>query len=196
MDRYHREAIALRRRSAGAGRKWVVFGDEQNPAHAGVVPDADDPDHDVPRKQALWGNLMGGGSGVEWYFGHKYAHMDINCEDWRSRDHMWDQTRYALEFFQEYLPFDRMEPADELTSNETDYCFAQPGEVYAIYLPDGGTTDLDLAAGDYTIRWYAPRSGGELQKGSIQQVTGPGTHSIGEAPRDRDRDWAILISKQ
>ncbi|MEZ5397232.1 MAG: hypothetical protein R2724_31255 [Bryobacterales bacterium] len=41
---------------------------------------------------------MGGGAGVEWYFGHQYPHMDINMEDWRSRDRMWDQTRYALEF--------------------------------------------------------------------------------------------------
>ncbi len=46
MDRYNREAIELRRRSAEAGRKWVIFGDEQNPSTHGVIPDADDPNHD------------------------------------------------------------------------------------------------------------------------------------------------------
>ncbi|MHC4301151.1 MAG: DUF5060 domain-containing protein, partial [Planctomycetota bacterium] len=91
LDRYHRDAIALRRLSAEAGRKWAIFGDEQAPASHGVVPDANDPTHDDPRKLALWGNLMAGGSGVEWYFGHRFPHMDIDCEDWRTRDVMWDQ---------------------------------------------------------------------------------------------------------
>ena len=64
MNRYNNEAIILRQRSAQAGRKWAIFGDEQNPASTGVVPDEDDPNHDEPRKNAIWGNLMGGGSGV------------------------------------------------------------------------------------------------------------------------------------
>ncbi len=85
MDRYHRYTLEMREASAKAGRKWAIFGDEQTKADVGVVPDADDPTHDIPRKQALWGNLMAGGSGVEWYFGYKYPHMDLNCEDWRSR---------------------------------------------------------------------------------------------------------------
>jgi len=33
-----------------------------------------------------------------------------------------------------------MRHADALTSAENDYVFAKPGEVYAIYLPEGGTT--------------------------------------------------------
>ena len=69
MPNYNRDAIALRQLSAEAGRKWAIFGDEQPPAHTGVMPDADDPTHDEPRIEALWGNLMGGGGGVEWYFG-------------------------------------------------------------------------------------------------------------------------------
>lgn len=196
MDRYHREAIELRRKSADAGRKWAIFGDEQGPAGAGVVPDGVDANHDAPRKLALWGNLMGGGSGVEWYFGYKYDDMDINCEDWRSREVMWDQTRCALDFFQKHLPFNQMEPNDELTSNRDDYCFARPGEAYAIYLPDGGTTRLEVPSGAYTVRWYNPRSGGTLQDGSVQKITGPGTRSLGEAPRDSDHDWAILVLKE
>ncbi len=161
LDRYHGDAVTLRRLSAEAGRKWAIFGDEQAPASHGVLPDANDPDHDGPRKLALWGNLMGGGSGVEWYFGHRFAHMDINCEDWRSRDRMWDLTRYALEFFHEHLPFTKMTPHDELTSDANDYCLAKPGEVYAIYLPAGGTTNLDIgnSSATFTIQWYNPRRG-------------------------------------
>ncbi len=195
MDRYNGDAIELRRRSAATGRKWAIFGDEQNPAHAGVLPDQDDPRHDQPRKQALWGNLMAGGSGVEWYFGHKYAHMDINCEDWRLRERMWDQTRFALDFFHEYLPFSDMQPDNGLISHKSGFCLAKPGEVYAAYLPDGGSTELKLEAGTYEVYWYDPRNGGDLQRGSIKQITGPGSPSVGHAPKDRDQDWAVLVCR-
>lgn len=195
MDRYNHEAVVLRRRSAGVGRKWAIFGDEQNPASRGVVPDAHDPRHDIPRKQALWGNLMGGGSGVEWYFGHQFPHMDINCEDWRSRDRMWDQTRYAIEFFRKYLPFARMRPDNQLISDPQNYCLARPGEVYAVYLPEGGTADLRVKEGDYQVRWYNPRSGGALQRGTVERLRGPGRVSLGQPPSHADQDWAVLIRK-
>jgi hypothetical protein len=197
LDRYHRDAVALRRLSAEAGRKWAIFGDEQAPASHGVVPDADDPDHDGPRKLALWGNLMAGGSGVEWYFGHRFPHMDINCEDWRTRDVMWNQTRYALEFFHKHLPFTEMRPHDALTSAKSDYCFAKPGQIYAVYLPQGGTTHLDLgdATATFSVRWYNPRLGGPLRIGSVREVTGPGSVAIGHPPRDPDQDWVTLIEK-
>ncbi len=197
MDRYNREAIELRRRSAEAGRKWVIFGDEQNPAHAGVLPDQDDPTHDGPRQQALWGNLMGGGAGVEWYFGHQYAHMDINCEDWRSRDAMWDQTRWALEFFHHYLPFDMMAPDNSLLSAADGYCLAQPQNAYAVYVLAGanGQPKLKVTEGLHDIYWYNPRTGGELQRGSVQQITGPGLLALGKPPADADRDWAVLVCR-
>ena len=195
LDRYHGDAVILRRLSADVGRKWAIFGDEQAPASHGVVPDADDPDHDGPRKLALWGNLMGGGSGVEWYFGYSFANMDINCEDWRSRDVMWDQTRYALEFFHKYLPFWRMAPADTLITTEKAYCFARPGQIYAVYLPNGGTTKLDLgdSPATFTVKWYNPRTGGEMQPGTKTEITGPGPVDIGQPLTDPEKDWVALI---
>jgi hypothetical protein len=195
MANYHREAIILRQRSAEAGRKWTIFFDEQAKASHGVVPDADDPTHDLPRKLGLWGNLMGGGAGVEWYFGHQFPHMDINCEDWRSRDIMWNQTRNALDFFNTYLPFWEMTAADHLITTDDTYCFAKEGEVYAIYLLNGGTTELNLESfnSELDIKWYDPRNGGELLEGSIKTIQGPGRVNIGNAPRDIEKDWAILI---
>ncbi len=195
LDRYHGDAVALRRLSAEAGRKWVIFGDEQAPASHGVVPDADDPDHDGPRKLALWGNLMAGGSGVEWYFGHRFPHMDINCEDWRTRNVMWDQTRYAIEFFHKHLPFWKMAPNDTLVSAEKAYCFARPGQIYAVYLPAGGTTSLDLgdSSATFTVQWYNPRTAGELQTGTKTEITGPGSVAIGQPPNETGKDWVVLI---
>jgi hypothetical protein len=180
--------------SARAGRPWVICIDEPGSAQAGAVPDRDDPNHDEMRTWALWGNLMAGGAGVEWYFGYKYAHNDLNCEDWRSREKLWDQTRHAIDFFQKHLPFAEMRSADDLTSAKDDLCLAKPGAVYAIYLPRGGTTDVKLPPGSYTVHWYNPRRGGALQTGSVKQLTG-GTKSIGTPLTDAGKDWAVLIKR-
>ncbi len=191
----HNQTIQWLDRSAAAGRQWFVCLDEIGPAHTGVKPDNDDYWHDTVRARHLWGNLMAGGAGVEWYFGYRFAHNDLNCETWRSREHMWDLTRYALEFFRNHLPFAKMSHHDDLTSAKDDYCFADPGSVYAIYLPSGGTTDLDLgrSTGAFRIRWYNPREGGTLETGTVASVTGPGTVNIGQSSRDTDKDWVALV---
>ncbi len=202
MEDSNHEAVMLRMRSAAAGVPWAIFHDEQTPASVGVVPDADDPRHDKPRKHALWGNLMGGGSGVEWYFGYQYAHMDLNCEDWRSRDTMWDQTRYALEFFQEHLPFWEMWPANDLVVGEKTFVFAKEGQIYAAYLPEAsGRTQINVAPGKYRLRWYDPRNGGDLQAGASPTV------EVGEMlmrddgrvqlspPSHPGQDWVALLEK-
>jgi len=198
MESYNHEAGELRRRSAQAGRPWAIFGDEQAPAAAGVLPDSEDPSHDGPRKLALWGNLMAGGSGVEWYFGYKFPHSDVNLEDFRSRDRMWDQTRHALQFFRANLPFWDMAPDNSLVTGPAAagaYVFAKPGSVYAVYLPNGGTPRLKMGQGAYMVRWYNPRSGGNLLLGSLTAVQGPGEKSLGPPPSDRDSDWVVLVSR-
>ena len=70
--------------------------DEPGDAQHSLITDAEDPTRDNARKNALWGNIMAGGAGVEWYFGYQYAHNDLGLEDFRSRDRMWDQTRHAV----------------------------------------------------------------------------------------------------
>ncbi len=195
MKQVHSETIKWIDRSAEDGRKWFVSLDEIGPANTGVMPDADDPGHDEVRHFALWGNLMAGGAGVEWYFGYKFPHNDLNLNDFRSRDRMWDQTRYALEFFHRYLPFTEMKHADELTPQVNDYVFAQPGVVYAIYLPQGGEAVLQLEEGDYEVGWYNPREGGELHTGNVSRVSGPGVQSLGTPPDDEAQDWVVLVRK-
>jgi hypothetical protein len=194
MKNYNRDAITLRQKSANAGRKWAIFGDEQPPDSRGVLPDDADPMHDEPRTQALWGNLMGGGSGVEWYFGYSFPHMDINCEDFRSRDRMWDQTRYALDFFRKYLPFAQMEPDNERATSGA-WVLAKQDEIVAVYLPAGADTSLKLGPGKYSIQWYNPRTGGALVHGSTRTVDGGAAVSPGRPPADPDKDWAILIRR-
>jgi hypothetical protein len=122
----------------------------------------------------------------------------LNLQDWRSRQNMWDQTRHALRFFQEHLPFTEMRHADSLTSAGDDYCFAKAGYVYAIYLPKGGSTDVDLPAASYSVQWYNPRTGGKLARGSVRTVKGPGKVSIGKTPgaNNAKEDWVALLKLQ
>jgi hypothetical protein len=189
MEQAYGETVALRRRTAEAGRKWAIFHDEQNPASHGVLPDGDDPGHDVPRIHVLWGNLIGGGSGVEWYFGSKFPHMDINCEDLRSREKMWDQTRYALEFFHRYLQFWQMEPREGRV-------LAKGEETFAVHLTSGGAAKLRLGNGEYRVRWYNPRTGGPLQDSAVRTVKGPGEQAIGSPPSEDGKDWVALVVRQ
>jgi len=110
---------------------------------------------------------------------------------------MWKLTRYALEFFRGHLPFAKMDHHDELTSAADDFCLAQPGLCYAIYLPSGGTTDLDLGKSTqaFRIRWFDPRRGGPMQIGSTALATGPGLIHIGQPPHSTDKDWVALVQR-
>lgn len=174
-----------RNNSAASGHNWVIFHDE---TAGGIDPDgAAGSNHALLRKNALWGNLMGGGGGVEWYFGNN----DLNAEDFRSRSDVWKFTRHALTFFQTYLPFWKMTPHDNLTSSGSDFVLELPGEVYAIYLPHGNTTAIDLPSGDYSVYWYSPVSGGPLVHGSLPAISGGSNVFIGNPPSAGD--WAALI---
>jgi len=187
----HAETLKWVRRSAQTGRKWFVCLDEFGHGRNGVKTDDLDPNHEEARTNCLWPNLLAGGAGVEWYFGYKFPHNDLTCEDFRSRDRMWDLTRYAVDFFHEHLPFAEMSPDDSLVSN--GYCLAKPGCVYAIYLPQGGTCSLNVTAGSYSVRWFNPRSAGPLQTGSISQIQGHKNAPLGDPPEDPQKDWVILI---
>ena len=196
-DKVHAQTRKWVDASAAAGQPWVVANDEQNPADDDVITDKEDFGHDGIRKETLWGNLMAGGAGVEYYFGYKHPESDLSCQDWRSRDHLWDLTRYALDFFRKYLPFWEMKNDDAKTSADDDYCFTKQGAVYAVYLKNGGTTDLDLSgvAGTFEVKWYDPRSGGDLKDGSVKTVEGGGRRALGAAPAEPGKDWAVLVRK-
>lgn len=190
--RIHEETKKWIRESVEAGRPWFANLDEIGPAKEGVKPDADDPRHDEVRRFALWGNLMAGGGGCEWYFGYEYAHNDLNLEDYRSREEMWRQTALAVEFFQEHLPYWEMKPATDLTSNEGAYCLAKHKHTYALYLPEGGDASLILPPGSYEVHWFDAYQGGELQMGTKRAVQGGGHVSLGSSPTVGG-DWVAVV---
>ncbi len=183
--------------STAASEPWFVLADEVGPTSDGALPDALDPGHDGLRKEVLWGNLMAGGAGVHWYFGTAWTNGDLDCEDWRSRDSLWDQARHAQVFFKKHLPFNEMVSANSLVTAVGALAFAKPGATYAIYLPSGGSSQIDLQsnAGPFLVRWYDPCNGGELQIGSTSTINGPGMTSIGQPPSNPTKDWAVIVTK-
>jgi Domain of unknown function (DUF5060)/Putative collagen-binding domain of a collagenase len=188
----HSETIKWLDKSAAAGHPWLVNLIEMN---SRVPVDEEDYWHDTQRKFGMWGNYLAGGSGVAFFF--TGAQGDLSVEDYRTRDHLFDLEHYAHDFVVDYLPFTEMHHADDLTPASNDYVLAKPGEVYAVYLPDGGTTTLDLsgASGTFEVKWFDPRNGGELQNGTVTTLEGGGSRPLGDAPAEPSSDWAILVRK-
>ena len=196
-DQVHSSTRQWINESAAAGRPWVVANDEQNHHQTGILPDSVDYWHNQSRRDVLWGNLMAGGAGCEYYFGYSHPHSDLTCEDYRSRDHMWDLSRIAIEFFEDYLPFWEMKNDNGLITTDGDYCLYKHDEVYCIYLKNGGSTELDLSNTDgyFVVKWFNPRRGGYLRNGSVRAVPGGAMRHLGNPPNRADEDWVILVTR-
>jgi hypothetical protein len=186
--------------SAGAGVPWVVACDEPGDAQHALRPAGDEGNSWIDgRKNALWGNIMAGGAGVEFYFGYGHAHSDLTCQDFRSRDGFWDTCRHALNFFRNHhVPFQDMVHANSLVSgagNNANRCLAKTGEAYVVQLYNGGSHTLDLSAepaAPFIVRWFDPRNGGTLFTGDT--VTGGATVNLGTPPNNSSEDWIALVT--
>jgi hypothetical protein len=50
------------------------------------------------------------------------------------------------------------DPHDELVNHDA-YCLANPGEIYAVYLPNSGDVTVKLEPGQYQAKWFMPFTG-------------------------------------
>lgn len=193
-QRVHERVLDWVHASERSGEPWLVCLDEIGPHWQGVMPDADDPDHDTIRNHCLWGSLLAGGAGVEWYFGYRHAHNDLGLEDFRSRDNWWAQSTLATQFIRQF-PLEELRCKDELVDVQGAYCLAKEGELYLVYLPAGAAqARLQLKqSGPLNVAWFNPRSGGGLEPGSISSIQGHGWQSLGNPPADADLDWVVVI---
>ena len=80
-----------------------------------------------------------------------------------------------------------MTPCNDLAS--TQYCLANPGQEYVVYLPNGGevTVDLSAAPGALAVEWFNPHTG-VVRKGGTAQG---GTKRTFQAPEKGD--WVLYI---
>ncbi|GMW02137.1 MAG: hypothetical protein AMXMBFR84_32730 [Candidatus Hydrogenedentota bacterium] len=130
----------------------------------------------------------------------------LKTENFRHYERHWRDMANARAFL-EALPFWEMEPMPELLAGESEYTgtnntvtgqvFAKHGEVYALYLPDTaqtGTLGFSGVEGEFTQRWYNPRTG-EFA-GETSSIIGGGSVALGAPPGDAGEDWAVLITRR
>ena len=68
-----------------------------------------------------------------------------------------------------------------------NFCLAEPGKVYAVYLPRGGNVTVKLGAGKYQAHWFNPRTG---EKKPLPAAEGESWTSLQSPASD---DWALLL---
>ena len=173
--------------SRNAGKRWVVCFDEQGGAGTGVK--CDPKDNDKVLRDVIWGTLMNGGMGFEFYYGYQTCQSDLNAQDHRTRDTKYTWAGHALkffdEYFNEYLPDVR--PADNITGATNDEVIKNVDETaFAVFLPNGGSTSINLPAGDWFVSWYNAKNG---------NMGSPSAHS-GNLVAPSNAAWVALLTSQ
>jgi hypothetical protein len=137
-------------------------------------------DRDLAR-HIIWSVYMGGGN-FELFTYQLNSYQDFSA-------HFADMTR--ARGFVEQFPFWVMRPMNELLISGSGYIFAQAGEEYSAYLPNGGQIELDLTGTQESLigEWFNPRDGssqsiGVVQGGAIRQISAPSND-----------DWALMLTK-
>jgi len=183
--------------SKEAGKQWAISMDEPGGAQHALLPDVEDAKHDSARINSLWGSILAGAWGNEFYFGYDHPHSDLTCEDFRTRDLFWDQCKYLLDFFES----NHINVAE--TKNYTnlvqkgDYCLATPGKMYIVFLKKGsGTINLENQTGEFTVKWFDPRNGGKMQTGAVKSIKGGKMQNLDSAPSEPEKDWVVLLQKK
>jgi hypothetical protein len=108
----------------------------------------------------------------------------------RGDDSMVMLNGYAkiVDFFTHFAWW-KMEPHDELVS-KGNFCLADSARQYAVYLPKGGKTTVQLVAGSYQAQWFNPRTGQFLSLPAVKAT-------YWESPEPPDvRDWALLLKRE
>ena len=82
----------------------------------------------------------------------------------------------------------KTEPHDELVDGG-NWCLAEPGRTYAVYLPKAGKVTVRLGAGRYRAEWFQPMTGEVIPIGAAE---GPSWTSPAAPGRS---DWALLVRK-
>lgn len=192
--RASKEITTWRKKSAEAGKTWLITMDEIGPWQAGALPDSVDPAHNSLRKEVLWGTFMAGGAGIEWYFGAHHPGNDLTVEDLRGRHNLWQQTSIAAKFIEGY-PYWNMSPMHQLSVRDDDYCLALEGETYIVYVPDNASKNILRinAEQKFQVAWFNPREGGDMVAGVVTKVSSNEV-DFGVPPEDSEKDWVAVIS--
>lgn len=105
----------------------------------------------------------------------------------------WKQTWSELggtRAFMESLPFHEMDSHNEIVTSGRAFCLAKPQDVYALYLPVGGSITVNLPAkAAYRVDWWNPSNGFRGKFTESGQTDG-GQQTFTAPSKD---DWALRL---
>jgi hypothetical protein len=179
----HLDVLKYRNLSNANGHKWVVTMDEP------YIKKHTYADLDIWRKNNVWATFMAGGAGIEFYIG---GGLDLRVQDLKKYEDYLKTMATTINFFKKNVPFWELEPDDDFVANA--WTLKKEGSFYLLYFKDGGTAEVNLPSGDYTIKWFDPRND-VLQSGEIKMLKGGVHQFIGNPPSDIETDWACVIEK-
>ena len=82
----------------------------------------------------------------------------------------------------------KADPHDELVDGG-NYCLAEPGRTYAIYLPHAGKVTVRLEPGRYSAEWFSALTGEQIELPTVEGA------SWTSPPVPDTYDWAILLRR-
>jgi hypothetical protein len=102
---------------------------------------------------------------------------------------MFQGYAHMVDFF---TSFDwwKTEPHDALV-NAGNYCLAKPGELYAAYLPHGGSLTLRLEPGSYEGTWWEAGTGRKVPVARFTVTAGEWKSAAGDG-----KDWAVVVRRK
>jgi hypothetical protein len=113
---------------------------------------------------------------------------------------MWQQSRYALEFFRNNdIQFWEMSNDNvRVPAGSDDWILTSAdGTTLVLYRRNNSGTGISMVGllGRYSVQWYSPRAGGRLQNGTVTTIVGGASTKVsyGNPPETPDKDWVILI---
>jgi len=113
-------------------------------------------------RQAAWVSFLSGGmiSILDWTWDPVNGGSSLGSSGHDHRAHL-----VHLLAFVDATQYTRLTPANSLVS--TGYCLALPGVEYVVYLPSGGTVQVNLASGMYHRTWFNPLTGQSVDGGTV-----------------------------
>ncbi|MEL7025509.1 MAG: DUF5060 domain-containing protein [Pseudomonadota bacterium] len=191
--RVSEELRQWRQASMDAGHQWLITMDEIGPWQRGAAPDAESPDsHAQLRQDVLWGSLLAGAAGVEWYYGAQWAQNDLTSEDWRERESLWRQTNVAAELIESiFIP--GLTPC---LREPKLHCLQKDQDRYVLYRRANTSLALDLSGVDhwFDVRWFDPVGGGAFIATEEARVRGGGQTTL-DRPPDKTKDWVAILDR-
>jgi len=102
---------------------------------------------------------------------------------------MFEGYRHMVDFFTSF-PWWLTDPHDELVSSGNE-CLAQPGKLYAVYLPNAGSVTVQLAPGSYRASWWEAATGRRVPLSKVVAGAEPWHSPSAPGPGD----WALLLQR-